>query len=637
MLECPARDRGEVDIMRPSEGLVASSILAGRTNPRALAPDLREPPQAARWAASAGRHDSGADCPSKGSIPAIALTKYPFEFIDRAALGAGRGHDQHTPVGIVGGGVAGLTAALALSAHGIRCSLLEADRTVCFGSRAICFSRRSLEIFERYGVADEIMRLALPWTAGRSFYRDQEVLHFFMPDDDNQKFAPMVNLEQYRLEEILVQELERRADLVDLRWGCRVTAMQQGNASIRLSLEDDAGSGLLDCDWLLACDGGRSFVREQLGLSLQGTAYEGRYVVVDIVMKSDRPTERLAWFDPPSNPGSTILMHKQPDDIWRIDYQLPDGQDEVEAVKPENVMPLVEAHLNMIGERGAWSPIWISLYKANALSLERYRHDRVLFAGDAAHLVPIFGVRGANSTIDDADNLAWKLAAVIHGHANTSLLDSYSSERRYAAAENLQRGMKSTEFMAPPTFAFRLMREAVLNLAIDHESVRSLINPRQSSSICYLDSALNANPRAIRDFTAGPAAGETLHSYRLEQIAADGKRQAIFLTDVLKVGSFTLLRFGKAAQARIDQTASRIGYPVSVIDILPAGAEFLAGQAAMIDTSNRVYPGYDVRESACYLVRPDGHVLGRWRTVEAVELASAMADALFGIAAKVPR
>src|SRR5690606_28448945 len=129
------------------------------------------------------------------------------------------------------------------------------------------------------------------------------------------------------------------------------------------------------------------------------------------------PTERLAWFDPPSNPGSTILMHKQPDNIWRIDYQVRDDEDPAEAVKPENVLPRVKAHLEMMGETSAWEPLWITIYRANALTLERYRHQRVLFAGDAAHLVPIFGVRGANSAIDDADNLGWKLAYVIKGLA----------------------------------------------------------------------------------------------------------------------------------------------------------------------------------------------------------------------------
>jgi 3-(3-hydroxy-phenyl)propionate hydroxylase len=232
-------------------------------------------------------------------------------------------------------------------------------------------------------------------------------------------------------------------------------------------------------------------VRERLGLQLEGTQYEGRYVIVDVVQKSRRPVERLAWFDPPSNPGSTLLMHRQPDDVWRIDYQIRDDEDPTEAVKPENVLPRVASHLAMIGEDAPWEPLWISIYNAKCLTLRDYRQGRVFFAGDAAHLVPIFGVRGLNSGLDDAGNLAWKLAAVIGGDAPEGLLDTYSIERVHATRENLAYGARSTEFMAPPDFAFRLMREATLRLAVSDPHVRPLINPRQSAPIAYDASPLS--------------------------------------------------------------------------------------------------------------------------------------------------
>jgi hypothetical protein len=164
----------------------------------------------------------------------------------------------------------------------------------------------------------------------------------------------------------------------------------------------------------------------------------------------------------------------------------------------------------MMGETAEWAPIWTGLYKANALTLDRYHHGRVLLAGDAAHLVPIFGVRGANSGIDDADNLAWKLALVVRGTASPQLLASYSHERVAAAHENLAYGRKSTEFMAPPDFAFELMRTAVLGLAGRHPGLRPLINPRQTSAICYRDSPLNAWPERSAAFAAGPVPGQVL-------------------------------------------------------------------------------------------------------------------------------
>ena len=129
-----------------------------------------------------------------------------------------------------------------------------------------------------------------------------------MPHDENQKLPPMVNIEQYYIEQFLLDAAEQRSDLIDIRWQtqrdqdrrtggrCHAPPVHARRATTRCT----------PTGWS-ACDGGRSRVREALGLQLQGTSYEGRYVIVDIELKSDRPTERLAWFDPPSNPGSTVL------------------------------------------------------------------------------------------------------------------------------------------------------------------------------------------------------------------------------------------------------------------------------------------------------------------------------------------
>ncbi|RZJ00347.1 MAG: FAD-dependent oxidoreductase, partial [Haliea sp.] len=374
------------------------------------------------------------------------------------------------------------------SRQGIACLVVEADDSYCTGSRAICMSRRSQEILGWAGADQPLVDKGLSWVGGRSYYRDAEVLHFQMPSEPTQRFAPMVNIQQF-----YVEEFAHRAgtELMDVRWSSRFTALRPHAGGAEVDVQDASGIHTVRADWVVACDGGRSTVREQLGLQLKGTQYDGKYVIVDVVQKTKRPVERLAWFDPPSNPGSTILMHRQPDDIWRIDYQIRDDEDPLEAVKPENVLPRVQSHLRMIGEDEPWEPLWISIYNAKCLTLDSYRHGRVFFAGDAAHLVPIFGVRGLNSGLDDAGNLAWKLAAVIEGRARDSLLDSYSVERVHDARENIAYGAKSTEFMAPPNFAFRLMREATLRLAGSDDKVRPLINPRQSSPITYAASPLN--------------------------------------------------------------------------------------------------------------------------------------------------
>lgn len=559
----------------------------------------------------------------------IELKPYPFEFIKRQARPRDGSETEHHGVVIVGGGVAGLTAALALAVQGIKSVVIEADDSVCFGSRAICISRRSLEIFERLGAVGEILEKGLPWTGGRSYYRNQEVLHFSMPHDANQHLPPMINIEQYYIEEYLVRALEPYSGLADIRWANRVTGVAPQDDGVLLDVEQDGKPYRIQADWVMACDGGRSKVREALGLHLQGTAYEGIYIIADIALKSSLPTERLAWFDPPSNPGSTILMHKQPDDIWRIDYQIRDDEDPQEAVKAENVLPRVQAHLEMIGETAEWSPLWISLYKANALTLDSYRHGRVLFAGDAAHLVPIFGVRGANSAIDDVDNMAWKLAAVVNGRADPSLLDSYSVERVFAARENLRQGMKSTEFMAPPTFAFQMMREAVLDLALDTPGVRSLINPRQTSAIHYEHSPAVAAGDHDAGFTAGPQRGAVLQSAPLRHVDAQGRESTMHVTQLVWAGEFLVLAFGDAAclPGDLNQAVASLreaGLGVRALAVCRREQDAGGGEY-LVDPDGKVAELYGAQAGGVYVVRPDGHVFGRWLALPGQELVDALA------------
>ena len=525
---------------------------------------------------------------------------------------------DHVPVLIAGGGPVGLTLAALLAHCGIESHVIEADDGFCTGSRAICVSRRSQEILGWVGADRALVAKGLSWVGGRSFYKDTEVLHFEMPSEPTQRFAPMVNIQQYLIEEYAHAAAMAAPASVAVDWRSRVTAVRakQDFVEVEVVAADNGSSRTLRADWLIACDGGRSTVREQLGLQLKGTQYDGKYVIVDIRQKTQRAVERLAWFDPPSNPGSTILMHRQPDDVWRIDYQIRDDEDPVEAVKPENVLPRVQSHLAMIGETEPWEALWISIYNAKCLSLDRYREGRIFFAGDAAHLVPIFGVRGLNSGLDDAGNLAWKLARVIKGQSPDALLDSYSPERRHAAEENMAFGAKSTEFMAPPDFAFRLMREATLKLALSDAKVRSLINPRQSTPIIYVYSPLN-----------GPEQGAWSNA-----IAASGAPAPEALLDGLITAQglknrpapwHLSSRWGKGLVALVFN-------PPELLRPMPAlaasGIEVVAITPAN-DTSGQGWQRYglpDAQAQGLILIRPDGYVMGRWRELDALAVLNVL-------------
>lgn len=516
---------------------------------------------------------------------------------------------------IAGGGPVGLASALGLARWGIDCVVIEADDSVCEGSRAACISRRSLEILDRLGAVADIVRKGLAWTLGRSFYGADEVLVFDMPSNVHDKYPPMVNLQQYYIEQFLLDAINRlnaeSPGRIEIRWASKVVACQADAEGATLTVENAMGRYDCSADWLVACDGGQSFVRSSLGLELQGTAYQGRYAIVDIELASDHPTERRAWFDPPWARGTTILMHRQPDNIWRVDYQL--AASAAQALQPEQMREFVQTHLDAIGEGHLpWKPVWTSIYRAGAMTLPSYRHGRVLFAGNAAHAMPIFGVRGLNSGFDDADNLVWKLAAVIHGRGDNSLLDSYSTERVQAFHINAENAMRSTEFMSPPHRGFELMREAALSLAGRHKGIARLINPRQTHAITYgLDT-----PAADNAVNQGALpAGAPL----ADMPSGEGR----FLTDRLAPDGFTLLCFGDGPVGpAVEEMTVASGWPA-----LPCRHVGLSADRISPPLYQALGERYGAATDITYLVRPDGHICARWREPSVQTVLSAIQTA----------
>lgn len=522
---------------------------------------------------------------------------------------------QPHPVVVVGAGPVGLAAALGLAQRGVKVLVLEAGDSVSFGSRAICLSRNSLQILDRLGVGDRFMEQSLPWTRGRSFYRDEEVLVFDMPAAEEYARPPMVNVSQSVAEQILVDKVAAEPN-ISLHWQTRFVGCRQDGDLVTVEVETPSGTEQLQARWLVAADGARSTVRDALGLSLSGTSYEGRYVIADIHWPTDRPTERLVWFDPASNPGATIIMHRQPDDIWRVDYQL-DPDDDAEAeVRPERVKERIARHLDWIGSTVPWTIEWVSLYRAHALSLDEYRHGRVLFVGDSAHLVPIFGVRGLNSGFEDADDLAWKLALVASGSASDTLLETFSQERRAAWQQNVANAEKSTLFMTPGSHGYAQTREAALSLVSKRPAFANLVNPRQSSATNARASVLTVPAAAAPGVpgVAGAVPGDVVDD-RLVTVLDESGISSTTLRAVVGTG-FGLVGVGVApsvVEAAAKQVQDRLGEAVEARAVLVTHADGPEGSAVaqISDPYDEVAAALGASKGDVVILRPDGRVLAR--------------------------
>ena len=550
---------------------------------------------------------------------------YP-RYAYRRPPGFGANAPVRHPVVVVGAGPVGLSAAIDLAQRGVAVVLLDDDDTVSIGSRGVCYAKRTLEILDRLGVGDRCVAKGVSWNVGRTFFRTEEVFRFELLPEAGHKRPGMINLQQYYLEQYLVERAQALG-AIDLRWRNKVVGVQPREDAVALTVDTPDGTYTLDADWLIAADGARSPVRRMLGLDVEGRVFTDRFLIADVVMKADFPAERWFWFDPPFHPNQSVLLHKQADNVWRIDFQLGWQADPEEEKKPERVIPRIRA---MLGGEREFELEWVSVYTFQCRRMQRFRHGRVLFVGDSAHQVSPFGARGANSGIQDADNLAWKLKLVLDGRAPDRLLDTYSDERVAAADENLLNSTRSTDFITPKNRASHTFRNAVLGLARDHAFARALVNSGRLSVPAILTNSPLNTPDA--DTFAGPL----VPGAPLEDAPLARAGRAEWLLDALRTqrhDDFAALVYADDA-ARVDaallEAIARIevnGVRVAphVIARTPGGA--VAGHAPLHDVEALFARRYDARDGTVYLVRPDQHVAARWRAPDVGRLRAALARA----------
>jgi len=553
------------------------------------------------------------------------LTTYTYpKFEYRTPPEIADGKTLRVPVVVVGAGPVGLGAALDLEQQGIPVLLLDEDDTVSIGSRGVCYAKRALEILDRYGVGDAVCRKGVSWNVGRTFFRDQEVYNFnLVPEPDHHR-PGMVNLQQYYLEEYLAARAASRPN-IDLRWRNKVVAVAQTGKTVTLKVETEDGAYAVETDWLIAADGARSPIRRMLGLDIEGKVFMDRFLIADVVMKADFPSERWFWFDPPFHPGQSVLLHKQTDSVYRIDFQLGWDADPEEAKKPENVVPRIKA---MLGDDREFELEWVSVYTFQCRRMGKFNHGRVLFVGDAAHQVSPFGARGANSGLQDADNLGWKLKLVIDGKAPAALLDSYSEERIFAADENLVNSTRSTDFITPKSKVSRTFRNAVLSLAKDHPFGRALVNSGRLSVPAFLTaSSLNTPDCAGDSFAGRMVPGAPMDDAPVLENGGPG-----WLLD--KVGNrFFALYFTDDPAALDTATVAALsdlsidGIPVQALVISRKPGRVADGMPSLEDAHGIAAQRYDAKPGTVYLLRPDQHVAARWRRLDAAKVKTAVARA----------
>ena len=505
------------------------------------------------------------------------------------------------PVVIVGAGPVGIALALDLGLQGVPVLVLDDHEGIGAGSRAICFSKRTLEIADRHGCGEAIRDRGVVWNLGKVFHADRKVFEFDLLPEAGHRFPAFVNLPQPRFEKILLDRLraaQAEGAPIGLRGANRVEAVELREDRAVLDVATPEGPYRIEADWLVACDGAASPLRAMLGLGFEGRVFRDSFLIADIEMRADFPTERRFWFEPPFRAaGASALLHKQPDGLWRVDFQIGWDVDRAEERKPENIRRRLDA---MLGPEVEYDLVWSSIYTFQCRRMTRFRHGRALFAGDAAHQVSPFGARGANSGLQDADNLGWKLGLVHRGLAPPELLDSYDAERVHGADENILHSTRATDFITPKSAVSHLFRNAVLDLAERHAFARPLVNSGRLSVPCSYDGlaltgedALPGGPAVARPGAPCPDAP-----------VADG-----FLLRRLG-GAFTLLAIDATAPAALE------------IDGLPLRR---VAVAAGDDPSGALAARYlGAAASAVYLVRPDQHVAARWTRFDEDAVAAAL-------------
>lgn len=521
---------------------------------------------------------------------------------------------------VVGGGPTGLTAALELAYRGVPVTVLDDGGQRRDGSRAIAVHRSTLAVWERLGCVEPMLAEGFAWQVRRTFLGDRELYSQTMPPPGPGRLPIFLNLQQYRTEYCLIRRITSVSS-IDLRWNHRVVNVAQDEAGVSLRVESSHGQHQIRADYVLACDGARSSMRKLLGLEFPGKTYSDRFLIADIRADLPFPREPRFFFDHPTNLGSTILIHPQPDGVWRFDWQLRGVVDAADQCTPEAMDRRIKS---LIGEI-PYELVWLSDYRFHQRMLDRLQHGRVFFLGDAAHLMAPFGARGMNSAIHDVENLGWKLARVLHEEAPETLLGTYQLERHPAQSHDQAVTTSTMRFITPHTLVQRIHRIAVLRLSKYFKAARQRVNSgRMIEPFTYQPSPIliadNISRRLWRGAPvvgakAPEAAGTALNG-------ANDRHDGLVQLRHLLGDQFVVLYFADdPADAQRFSSEARQFVHFTLCAVLPDAANIPSELPVIWDHAGELKHAFAAQPGTLFLIRPDGHIAARRRRARADEVA----------------
>jgi 3-(3-hydroxy-phenyl)propionate hydroxylase len=528
------------------------------------------------------------------------LPTYPFVPPPELSGGAPRRY----PIVIVGGGLSGLALACDLATRGVESVLLDEDDTIGVrgaSSRGIVYAQKTLEIFARLGTYPRVRERGITWSEGKTLAGTDVVYSFSMQDRSISEQPPFINLQQFYIEWFLVDRIGELGRC-DLRWRNRVTKVEQDGDRVRVAVDTPAGAYSLEADWLVDATGVNSPIRDGFGLETHTSRIADRWCITDVRFRERFPTERWTWIEAPFNENRAVWQHLMGDDVWRLDYQMAADCDPEYVSRREVAEERLRAHLGDI----EFDLVWVGPYAYRDHLLDDFRHGRVFFIGDSAHVVSPFGARGGNSGIQDAFNLGWKLALVAGGRAPARLLDTYTAERLPAARENLQVTSRTARFLAPQSPAERTLRNAAIGLAREHAFARPLVNTGRMS-------VANRYP-ASGAIAGGPRAGHSVPNVPIS--LPDGSRSTLVALSERVGTAFIGILYAPTRTHEIAAFAwlEATGLPFRF---------FTCGPGGLGDPEGKLEAALGAEPGSFALVRPDLYLAGC-----IAEARPAQADAL---------